>query len=93
MTRRLRSRLAGKHATHGQALAAQRNIKAAIALLDWLTARGLTLEAARQGDLDKWMGQAQASHRTDAGNFVRWARRNKLTPWTSQPSNGAARPA
>jgi hypothetical protein len=79
VTRRLRSRLAGKHATHGQALAAQRNIKAAIALLDWLTARGLTLEAARQGDLDRWMGQAQASHRTDAGNFVRWARRNKLT--------------
>ena len=51
---------AGEHTTHGQALAAQRNIKAAIALLDWLTARGLTLEAARQGDLDTWMGQAQA---------------------------------
>jgi hypothetical protein len=79
VTRRLRSRLAGKDATHGQALAAQRNIKAAIALLDWLTACDLTLEAAQQGDLDKWMGQAQASHRTDAGNFVRWARRNKLT--------------
>ena len=79
VVRRLRSRLAGEHATNGQALAAQRNVKAAIALLDWLTARGLTLENARQGDLDAWMGEAQASHRTDAGNFVRWARRNKLT--------------
>jgi hypothetical protein len=79
VVRRLRGRLAGQHATNGQALAAQRYVKAAIALLDWLTARGLTLENARQGDLDAWMGQAQASHRTDAGNFVRWARRNKLT--------------
>ena len=25
------------------------------------------------------MGDAEAVHRTDAGNFVRWARRNKLT--------------
>ena len=60
-------------------LAAQRNVRAAIALLDWLAARGLTLENAGQGDLDAWLGDARASHRTDAGNFVRWARRNKLT--------------
>jgi uncharacterized protein YidB (DUF937 family) len=78
VTRRLRGRLAGEHATHGQALAAQRNIKAAIALLDWLTARGLTLAAARQGDLEAWLDGAQPGHRTGAGNFVRWARRNKL---------------
>jgi uncharacterized protein YidB (DUF937 family) len=78
VTRRLRGRLAGAPATHGQALAAKRNIKAAIALLDWLTARGLTLAAARQGDLEIWLTTAQPSHRTDAGNFVRWARRNKL---------------
>jgi hypothetical protein len=31
--------------------AAQRNIRAALALLDWLTSRGLTLATARQGDL------------------------------------------
>jgi uncharacterized protein YidB (DUF937 family) len=79
VVRRLRGRLAGEHAANGQALAAQKYIKAAIALLDWLTSRGLTLGNARQGDLDAWMGEAQASHRTDAGNFVRWARRNKLT--------------
>jgi uncharacterized protein YidB (DUF937 family) len=79
VVRRLRGRLAGTHATHGQALAAQRNIKAAIALLDWLTARDLTLAAARQGDLEIWLADAQPSHRADAGNFVRWARRHKLT--------------
>jgi hypothetical protein len=77
--RRLRGRLGGTHATHGQVLAAQRNIKAAIALLDWLTARDLTLATARQGDLEEWLADAQPTHRTDAGNFVRWARRHKLT--------------
>ena len=79
VVRRLRGRLAGAHATHGQVLAAQRNIKAAIALLGWLTARDLTLAAARQGDLDAWLAGAQPSHRADAGNLVRWARRHKLT--------------
>jgi hypothetical protein len=79
VTRRLRGRLGGTHATHGQVLAAKRIIKAAIALLDWLTAHDLTLAAARQGDLEGWLASAQASHRTDAGNFVRWARKQKLT--------------
>jgi hypothetical protein len=79
VVRRLRGRLAGAQATHGQVLAAQRNIKAAIALLDWLTARDLTLASARQGDLEEWRAGAQPAHRTDAGDFVRWARRHKLT--------------
>jgi hypothetical protein len=76
--RRLRGRLDGTHATHGQAVAAQQNIKAAIALLDWLTARDLTLAMARQGDLETWLASTQATHRTDAGNFVRWAKKEKL---------------
>ncbi len=79
VARRLRGRLGGTHATHGQVVAAQRIIKAAIALLDWLTAHDLTLATARQGDLEAWLAGAQASHRTDAGNFVRWARKQKLT--------------
>jgi hypothetical protein len=78
VVRRLRGRLGGTRATHGQVVAAQRIIKAAIALLDWLTAHDLTLAAARQGDLEAWLASAQASHRTDAGNFVRWARKQKL---------------
>jgi hypothetical protein len=77
--RRLRGRLGGTHATHGQIVAAQKIIKAAVALLDWLTAHDLTLATARQGDLEAWLASAQASHRTDAGNFVRWARKQKLT--------------
>lgn len=41
--RRLRQRIRGTHATHYQADVARRNIAAAVAFLDWLTARGLTL--------------------------------------------------
>ena len=69
-----------EHATYGQAVAAQRNIKAAIALLDWLTARGLTLETARQGDLDAWLGQraGQPTAPTPATSSA-GPRRNKLT--------------
>lgn len=76
--RRLRSRLGDADTTYGQAVAAKRNIKAAAALLDWLTARGLTLTTAGQGDLDAWLASAQPLHR-DSGNFVRWARKHKLT--------------
>jgi hypothetical protein len=79
VTRRLRSRLNGAHATRSQVVAAQRIIKAAVALLDGLAARGLTLATANQGDLEAWLTTTQAGHRADAGNFVRWAKRNKLT--------------
>jgi aromatic ring-cleaving dioxygenase len=77
--RRLRGRLGEAPATHEQVIAAQRNIRAACALLDWLTSRGLTLATAGQRDLEAWLGIAQCAHRVDAGNFVRWARRQKLT--------------
>jgi len=79
---RLRRRNNGGHATDGQRVAVQRNIKAAITLLDWLTARGLNLASAGQGDLEQWLTIAHATARVDAGNFVRWARRNKSTSLT-----------
>jgi hypothetical protein len=79
---RLRRRNNGEHATHGQRVAVQRNIRAAITLLDWLAARGLDLASAGQGDLEQWLTSTRATARVDAGNFVRWARRNKLTNLT-----------
>jgi hypothetical protein len=79
VVRRLRSRLGGAHATYSQAVAARRNIKAAAVLLDWLTARGLTLSTARQADLDAWLSSEHATYRADGGNFIRWARKHKLT--------------
>ena len=57
----------------------QQHVRAAIALLDWLSARQLTLGTARQGDLERWLTSDQATGRREAGNFVRWARRQKLT--------------
>ena len=79
LLRRLRSRNNSRHATHGQAAVVQQHVRAAIALLDWLSARQLTLGTARQGDLEQWLTSDQATGRREAGNFVRWARRQKLT--------------
>ncbi|WP_215730406.1 hypothetical protein [Rhodoglobus vestalii] len=76
---RPRRRNNGRHATDGQRMAIQHNISAAITLLDWLSARGLDLASAGQGDLEQWLTCAPATARVGAGNFVRWARRNKIT--------------
>jgi hypothetical protein len=79
LLRRLRSRLRGQHATHEQAVAVQHHLRAAVALLDWLTGRGLTLASCQQAHLDRWLADDQTSYRRDAGHFVRWARAQKLT--------------
>ena len=76
--RRLRGRIGDADTTYGQATAAKRNIKAAVALLDWLATKDLTLATAGQGDLDAWLASMQPLRR-DSGNFVRWARRHRLT--------------
>jgi hypothetical protein len=57
----------------------KRHVRAAIALLDGLGTRGRALADARQADLDTWLTSDQASHRREAGHFVRWANRHKLT--------------
>jgi hypothetical protein len=77
--RRLRGRIRGRHATHSQAAVARRNVRAAVAFLDWLAARGLTLASCAQAGLDEWMAAANASQRGATGHFVRWARNQKLT--------------
>ena len=79
VVRRLRQRTRGTHATCGQADVSRRNIAAAAAFLDWLTARGLTLASCPQGDLDEWMAAATTSQRGPTGHFIRWARSQKLT--------------
>lgn len=79
LLRRLRRRCEAKAATHSQIVVVQRHLKAAITLLDWLTAHDLTLATARQGDLEKWLASEDTLHRREAGNFVRWAHKQKLT--------------
>jgi hypothetical protein len=76
---RLRRRNNGKHSTHSQATAVQQRLRAAITLMDWLTGHGLTLANAGQGDLDTWLSSDQATGRREAGHFIRWAKRHKLT--------------
>src|SRR5680860_1808886 len=48
-------------------------------MLDWFTAHGRDLASARQGDLDTWLANEHSAHRREAGHFVRWAKRQKLT--------------
>lgn len=79
LLRRLRGRTGGAEATHSQAAVVQRHVRAALGLLDWLTARGLTLTTARQGDLEAWLASDEATGRRQAGHFVRWANTQKLT--------------
>lgn len=79
MLRRLRQRLRGTPATHNQAYTARHHITAAIAFLDWLAARGLTLATCAQGDLDAWMVTASTARKGTTGHFVRWARSRKHT--------------
>jgi hypothetical protein len=79
LLRRLRQRNNGAHATFSQVVTVKRNLNAAIALLDGLATRGRGLAQARQADLDTWLTSDQARYRRDAGHFVRWAQRHKLT--------------
>ena len=79
LLRRLRRRTAGADTTHDQLVGVRQHVKAAIAFLDWLTARDLTLAACRQNDLDAWIAGDQASYRRETGHFIRWAKKQKLT--------------
>ena len=79
LLRRLRRRTSGEETTHNQLVAVRQHVRAATVLLDWLNARNLTLVTCRQGDLENWMTSDAATHRREAGHFVRWARTQKLT--------------
>ena len=47
-------------------------VTAAAAFLDWLDARGLTLAACTQAELDQWLA-GNSCHLARSANFVRWA--------------------
>jgi hypothetical protein len=79
LLRRLRRRTAGTDTTHDQLVGVRQHVKAAIAFLDWLTARDLTLADCRQNDLDAWIAGGQARYRRETGHFIRWAKKQKLT--------------
>jgi len=72
LLRRLRARNRGTDTTTSQAATTRRQIRAAIALLDWLKSRGTDLPSCRQADLDTWISSNGATAR-ESGSFVRWA--------------------
>lgn len=80
LLRRLRQRADKRTGvTRQQAELVQNHVRAAIAFLEWLAVRGLTLSSVGQGDLEEWL---TSSNRRQAGSFVRWAAREKLTTVT-----------
>jgi hypothetical protein len=70
--RRLRGRLDGRPASLQQVKNLHDQVTAASAFLDWLEARGLTLAACTQADLDQWLA-GTSGHLIRSANFVRWA--------------------
>jgi hypothetical protein len=70
--RRLRGRLGARPASRQQVKNVRDQVTAAAAFLDWLTARGLTLAACTQADLDQWLA-GTSGHLIRSANFVRWA--------------------
>lgn len=79
LLRRLRRRNTGSATTNEQYAAVLQRVRSAVALLDWLTARDLTLTSCGQADLEQWLSDDAASHHYHAGHFVRWATRQRLT--------------
>jgi hypothetical protein len=79
LLRRLRRRNNGRAVTREQHNVVVGQVRAAVALLDWLDGRNLTLGTCGQGDLDQWLSSARGCQRNGAGHFVRWAARQHLT--------------
>ena len=92
--RRLRGRLDGWPASRQQAKNVRDHVAAAAAFLDWLTARGLTLAACTQADLDQWLA-GTSGHLVRSANFVRWAVARRHASGLTAPATrwpGAAGP-
>src|SRR5487761_1108163 len=79
LLRRLRRRNNGPPATIQQYAVVHQHTRAAVVLLDWLTTQHLTLVTCGQADLERWLTSGDASHRYQAGHFVRWSVGQRLT--------------
>jgi len=82
LLRRLRRRVEGTETTHNQLATARQHLRGAMAFLDWPAAHDLALATCGQPDLDRWLTDDNATHRDEAGHFVRWAKKQKLTQLT-----------
>lgn len=82
LLRRLRRRVEGTETTHNQLATARQHLRGAMVFLDWLALHDLTLATCGQPDLERWLTDDNATHRDEAGHFVRWAKKQKLTRLT-----------
>jgi hypothetical protein len=94
LLRRLRERTRRRATGYHQVVAVQQRIRFAVAFLDALHERGLTLATATQPDLEAWLTSDQATGRHELGAFIRWAAAHQLTaltmPSTTWAGPGAA---
>lgn len=79
LLRRLRRGHTGAGTTYAQTTTVKGRVRAAVALLDWLASRDVTLASCDQGHLDGWLASDGATRQRDVGHFVRWAAAEKLT--------------
>ena len=81
--RRLRRRAGSQHASHGQAVTVQRHVRAAITLLDWLTAHGLELASAAVA----WQRASSGDWTTYAADYSRGQRAPKDVDHRAKPGS------
>jgi hypothetical protein len=67
-------------------------MRSAATLLEWLAARGRSLEDCGQGDVDAWLAGARAD-RYIARSFARWAMAQKLMPRLDFPTGHRGAPS
>lgn len=72
LLRRLRTRNRSAETTYGQADLIRQQVRAAIAMLDWLHSRRHTIATCTQADFDEWLTNSDVNYRLGAGHFVRW---------------------
>lgn len=76
------SRHRGEHhpAAHTATRHASLSVRAAIALLDWLRARGVRLDQMRQPDLDRWLLDGPSNLAYQGEDFLAWAGARRSAP-------------
>jgi hypothetical protein len=80
LMRRLRRRTNGTETTDSQTVGVRRHLSAALVLVDWLRARGLTLHTAWQNDLESWLVSEHLTHRREARTCSRCATSEAIVP-------------
>ncbi|WP_280465842.1 hypothetical protein [Nocardia brasiliensis] len=92
IVRDARRRAARGRYSHGAAGADRRDIRAAIAFLDWVDTIDTTLDQLTQAQLDLWLEANPHAHRTTSA-FLRWAGARKLTGALEFPTRRNGPPA